>query len=292
MLPAVRVLHDDVGSDDVRRHQVGRELDAREGELEPFREGLDEERLAEARHPLEEHVAARKHADQDVRNDFVMSDNDLLDFRAQGLEGGDKRLTSRVAIHPALLSRILPTTASPELPAIIESRQAPGAATHELPLAFILLDDHSKLPANCGGEPTRQLAAKSTTRRPAVTPESAPVPGLLNFRARDDALRTADRGARSPIRRQVTPEPRPAADRRHSSRRSRAPGNSAGPRARGRLGRVAPGAPDRGRARLLAARTRPRRRRESPPRRRRRANDCPPGPTPGLPDRSRTPRPP
>jgi len=57
-------------------------------------------------------VAAREHPDQDVRDDFLMSDDDLLDFRAQGLEGGDKRLNSSVAIHRALLSRILPTTAS------------------------------------------------------------------------------------------------------------------------------------------------------------------------------------
>ena len=32
--------------------------------------------------------------------------------------------------------------------------------------------------------PPRQLAVKSTARRGAVTPESAPVPGLLNRRAR------------------------------------------------------------------------------------------------------------
>jgi hypothetical protein len=31
-----------------------------------------------------------------------MSDDDLRDFRAQGLEGGDKRLNSSVAIHRAL----------------------------------------------------------------------------------------------------------------------------------------------------------------------------------------------
>src|SRR2546425_8641584 len=143
MLPAVRVLDDDVGPDDVRRHQVGRELDAGEGELEPFGKGLDEERLAQARHALEKDVAARKHTDQDMRDHIVVADDHLLDFRAQGLEGGDERFNSSVAIHRALLSRIRPNRLSRFVPAIIESRQAPGAVACERPLVLILLDYYS-----------------------------------------------------------------------------------------------------------------------------------------------------
>src|SRR2546428_13590775 len=88
-----------------------------------------------------------------------------------------------------------------------------------------------------------QLAAKSTAPRAAVTPESAAVPGLLNCRARGDARRTADLGARKAISRQVTPEPRPAAGRRRSSRRSPAPGDSTDPRARVRARPTAPADP-------------------------------------------------
>ena len=46
VLPAIRILDDNVGPDDVRRHQVRGELDAREGQVEPFRERLDQQGLA------------------------------------------------------------------------------------------------------------------------------------------------------------------------------------------------------------------------------------------------------
>ena len=62
VLPAVGVLDDDVGADDVGRHQVRRELDARERQLEPLGQRLDQERLAETGHAFEQHVAAGEHA--------------------------------------------------------------------------------------------------------------------------------------------------------------------------------------------------------------------------------------
>ena len=49
LLPSCRVLDDHVGADDVARHEVGRELDAREREVEALGERLDEQGLAEAR---------------------------------------------------------------------------------------------------------------------------------------------------------------------------------------------------------------------------------------------------
>ena len=99
VLPTVGVLDDDVGPDDVGGHQVGGELDARERQLETLRQRLDEERLAEARHALEQHVAAREHADEDVVDDLAVTDDDLLDLRAQRLERGDEFPNPAVVGH-------------------------------------------------------------------------------------------------------------------------------------------------------------------------------------------------
>ena len=94
LLPSRRVLDDHVGADDVARHEVGSELDPREGEVEALGERLDEQGLAEARNTLEQDVPAREEPDEDVRDDLVMAHDDLADLRAQGLEGGDELLHS------------------------------------------------------------------------------------------------------------------------------------------------------------------------------------------------------
>ena len=94
LLPSGRVLDDHVGADDVARHEVGRELDPREGEVEALGERLDEQGLAEARDALEQDVPAGEEPDEDVRDDLVMAHDDLADLGAQGLEGGDELLHS------------------------------------------------------------------------------------------------------------------------------------------------------------------------------------------------------
>ena len=55
-----------------------------------IRERPDEEGLAEARHALEQHMAAGKQADQHVRDDLVVPHDDLADLGAQGSERGDE----------------------------------------------------------------------------------------------------------------------------------------------------------------------------------------------------------
>src|SRR5262249_52254305 len=87
VLPAVGVLHDDVGADDVGRHQIGSELHAREGEVEAFRQRLDEQRFTETGDTFQEHVATGEHAGEHVGDDLAMSDDDLLDLAPQALEG-------------------------------------------------------------------------------------------------------------------------------------------------------------------------------------------------------------
>ena len=59
---AAAILLDHLGADDVGRHQVGRELDAVELEVDRLRERLDQQRLGEAGHAAQQHVAAGEEA--------------------------------------------------------------------------------------------------------------------------------------------------------------------------------------------------------------------------------------
>ncbi len=54
------ILFDDLGAGDVGRHEVGRELNAIEREIERLGDGLDHERLGESRHADEQRVSARE----------------------------------------------------------------------------------------------------------------------------------------------------------------------------------------------------------------------------------------
>ena len=69
--PGRGVFLDDVGAGDVGRHQVGRELDAVELQLQHLRERRDEQRLRQARHADDQAVAAdeerQQHQVDDVR---------------------------------------------------------------------------------------------------------------------------------------------------------------------------------------------------------------------------------
>ena len=78
-LPSRR-LADDVGADDVRRHQVGRELDAVELQVEHLAERAHQQRLAQAGHAFEQGVAADEQAGQDAVDDVGVADDDLADL--------------------------------------------------------------------------------------------------------------------------------------------------------------------------------------------------------------------
>ena len=62
--PPVGALVEDLGAEDVGRHQVGRELHAPGIEAEDDAEGLDELGLGEARHADEQAVAAGEEGDR------------------------------------------------------------------------------------------------------------------------------------------------------------------------------------------------------------------------------------
>ena len=73
----VGVFLDDVGAGDVGRHQVGRELDAVEVEVEDVGHRLHDERLGEAGHAGDDAVAADEQRQHDLVEDLVLAD-DLL----------------------------------------------------------------------------------------------------------------------------------------------------------------------------------------------------------------------
>jgi hypothetical protein len=78
----VRVVLDDLRSRDVARHQVGRELDARELEVERLRERVDQECLREAGHADHETVAAREQREKHQLDHAVLADDQLAQFGA------------------------------------------------------------------------------------------------------------------------------------------------------------------------------------------------------------------
>ena len=73
----VGALLQDLGAEDIGRHQVGRELDAAGGEAEHGAHRLDELGLGEARHADEEAVAAGQHGGQRALDDGFLAEDDL-----------------------------------------------------------------------------------------------------------------------------------------------------------------------------------------------------------------------
>ena len=74
------ILVENLGAGDVRRHQVGRELDALEAQVENLRDRLDQQRLGEAGHAGDQAVAAAKHRHQHFVDDLVLADDHLAKF--------------------------------------------------------------------------------------------------------------------------------------------------------------------------------------------------------------------
>ena len=75
-----RALVVDRRAGDVRRHQVGRELDAREAERRRLRERARDQRLRQARVVLEQDVAVREQPEQDELERVALADDRALDL--------------------------------------------------------------------------------------------------------------------------------------------------------------------------------------------------------------------
>ena len=65
--------------------EVGRELDAVEAHVQHLAQGADQQRFAETRHALQQHMAAAENGGQSALDNVVVADDDLADFGAQAL---------------------------------------------------------------------------------------------------------------------------------------------------------------------------------------------------------------
>ena len=63
-----------------RGHEVGRELDAGELEVERLRHRVDEQGLGQSGHAHQQAVAAGEEADEDLLDDVVLADDDLAEL--------------------------------------------------------------------------------------------------------------------------------------------------------------------------------------------------------------------
>ncbi len=82
------ILVEDLGAGDVRRHQVGRELDTLEAEIENLRQRLDQQRFREPRDARDQAVAAAEQRHQHFIDDVILPDDDLAKFRKNFLAAG------------------------------------------------------------------------------------------------------------------------------------------------------------------------------------------------------------
>jgi hypothetical protein len=84
--PAVGAV--DAGPDEVRRDEVGGELDAAERPAEDFGERLQRQRLGEPRDPLQQDVAAGEQADEQALEHRVLPDDHASDLRQRLAQAG------------------------------------------------------------------------------------------------------------------------------------------------------------------------------------------------------------
>jgi hypothetical protein len=88
----------------VGRHQVGRELNALELEIENVGQGLDEEGLRQPRYPRDQAMAAGKERNQHLLDDVVLADDHLAELRENALASfgdafGADRYRFRESVH-------------------------------------------------------------------------------------------------------------------------------------------------------------------------------------------------
>ncbi len=90
---------EDVRPDEVGGHQIGRELDALETQVERRGQRAGEERLGEAGYAFEDDMAARQQRDEGVFDHRLLADDDLLDFLPDfGGTGGEEGVHARAAL--------------------------------------------------------------------------------------------------------------------------------------------------------------------------------------------------
>ena len=87
-LAAGGIILDDIRAGDVRGHQVRRELDAVETEVQRLCHGADQQRLRQAGNTHQERVPAGEQGDAQQLHDALLADDDLAQFRGKLLVNG------------------------------------------------------------------------------------------------------------------------------------------------------------------------------------------------------------
>jgi hypothetical protein len=78
--PSLRGLLENLDSSDICRHQIRRELDPPELQVEDLRDRFDQQRLGESGGPGDETVPAREEREEDLRDNLILADDDLCEF--------------------------------------------------------------------------------------------------------------------------------------------------------------------------------------------------------------------
>ena len=92
---ALLMLIDDFGAGDVGRHQVGRELNAIELQVDRPRDGLDHQRFGQAGDADHQAMAAGKDRREQIVQHFGLADDDAADLVAQSPAGPDPNARRR-----------------------------------------------------------------------------------------------------------------------------------------------------------------------------------------------------
>ncbi len=90
LLAAVFVLGDDRRADDIGRHQVGRELDARKPAVDHIGQRAYQRGLGQPRHAFQQRVAACKQRHQRQPDQLALPDDHFADLAFDGLGCGAK----------------------------------------------------------------------------------------------------------------------------------------------------------------------------------------------------------
>jgi hypothetical protein len=83
----LRIFLNDFRPRDVARHQVGRELDSLEGQVQRLGKRADEQRFGQAGDTFQQCVAAGEHRHQHLLDDFALPDDDFGKFIAEAVIG-------------------------------------------------------------------------------------------------------------------------------------------------------------------------------------------------------------
>ena len=101
-----------LGAGDVGGHEVGRELDPLERQVENLRDRLDEQCLGESGHAGDQAMPAGEERDEDLIDDRILPDDDLADLGQDALAAerdalGDRRNVSEVVSVVAVGGRVV-----------------------------------------------------------------------------------------------------------------------------------------------------------------------------------------